>query len=231
MTTVKFEFTQEQAENLNQAHAEFHHAYGVAMSQWSGVERGLYLWFVHVTQMKEKVARAVFYSARSFNARAEMLQAALEQADHLAPERREFISKALKRAWDYSSFRNRMAHGEPQLNILEIKGSPRKVSWSIVQGKAKDGGKDISMDDLEVAQRNYYVLQNLLIDTHPTSGIGNPNPEWPAKALELMNDLPNQADSKHVPRADAHSAPPQDPNRVNKKAYREQQEATKGRSD
>ena len=143
MSTVKFEFTKEQAEDLNQARAEFHHAYGVAMAQWGGVERGLYLWFVHATQMKEKVARAVLYSARSFNARAEMLQAVIDQAAHLAPERLDFIQKALGRAWGYSSFRNRMAHGEPMMNILDIRGQPRKVSWAIAQGKARDGSTDI----------------------------------------------------------------------------------------
>ncbi|WP_029585582.1 hypothetical protein [Bradyrhizobium sp. URHD0069] len=231
MTTVKFEFTKEQAEDLNQVHAEFHHAYGVAMSQWAGVERSLYLWFVHVTQMKEKVARAVFYSARSFNARAEMLQAAIDQGGHLAPERLEFIQKALGRAWGYSSFRNRMAHGEPMMNILDLKGQPRKVSWSIVQGKTRDRATDISMEDFETAHRNFYMLQNLLIDTHPTPGVGNPDHQWPAKALQLLSELPTEANSKTVPNPKAPSSQPQADGRVNKKAYREQQQAAKDRPD
>lgn len=226
MTTVKFEFTKEQAEDLNQAHAEFHHAYGVAMSQWACVERNLYLWFVHVTQMKEKVARAVFYSARSFNARAEMLQAAIEKADHLAPERLDFIQEALRRAWSYSSFRNRMAHGEPLMNILDLKGQPRKVFFSIAQGKTRDHpSSEISMEDLETATQNFYVLQNLLIDTHPTPGVGKPDHQWPATALQLLSELPSQASFKTAP-----SSQPQDGHRVNKKAYREQQQgATKDR--
>ena len=199
MSTVKFEFTKEQAEDLNQARAEFHHAYGVAMAQWGGVERGLYLWFVHATQMKEKVARAVLYSARSFNARAEMLQAVIDQAAHLAPERLDFIQKALGRAWGYSSFRNRMAHGEPMMNILDIRGQPRKVSWAIAQGKARDGSTDISIEDLETAHRNFYVLQNLLIDTHPTPGVGKPDHQWPAKALQLLSEAAQSGEFQNRP--------------------------------
>jgi hypothetical protein len=168
------------------------------MAQWAGIERGLYYWFVHVTQLKDKMARAIFYSARSFNARAEMLLAAIEQANHLAPERLEFIQAALRRAWGYSSFRNSMAHGEPSMNIFELVGQPRKVSYYIAQGKSlKDASVDISMEDLETATKNFHTLVNLLIDTHPT--IGNVDHQWPLEALKLLNALPSRASSKKHP--------------------------------
>jgi hypothetical protein len=227
MTTKKFDFTKEQAEDSNQAHAEFHHAYGVTMAQWGGVERALYYWFLHVTQLNDSMARAIFYSARSFNARAEMLLAAIEQTEGLDPKRLEFVNLALKRAWGYSAFRNSMAHGEPIMNIIDLMGQPRKITYSIVQGKTLKGGPgDISMEDLKTATKNFYDLKNLLIDTHPT--IGDRDPQWPAKGLQQLNALPSQASSKSDQNQEGPSSRPQSDGRVNKKEHRASQRAAKG---
>jgi hypothetical protein len=56
------------------------YAYGEALLQWSRLEQYLFFWFEFVTGMEHMIARAVFYSARNFNGRSEMLEAALKHA-------------------------------------------------------------------------------------------------------------------------------------------------------
>lgn len=195
----KFDFTQEQVLKTNQAHAEFHHAYGCTMAQWGGIERALYYWFFYITQLTDDMARAIFYSARSFSARADMLQAAIDHSTKLDGGQSDFIKRALKRALGYSGFRNRMAHGEPIMNIVERMGQPREINYSIVQGKTSKVIPDaeISIEDLATAATNFHALQLIIIDAHPT--LDTKHHKSPSECLRQLNALPIQANSKNSP--------------------------------
>jgi hypothetical protein len=87
------------------------------------LESAIFRWFQYSTGMSDPLARAVFYSARNFTGRRDMLIAALPFAS-LAKSEQAFIRTALKKTREYSAFRNQMAHREPILDAR--KESPRR---------------------------------------------------------------------------------------------------------
>lgn len=195
--TIEIALSKEEADGLNSAYAEFHFAYGITLANWAGVERALFYWFYRATEMSETMARAIFYSARSFNGRAEMLEAAIAHNHTLVGDELAFIKSAIKRAWQYNSFRNRIAHGEPIMNIIELADpkagkTSRSIDWSIVEGKSTKGPDpetDVSIDRLKNAAENFHRLQSMLNDA-----LGKNKSHQ--KYLELVRELPNQADSR-----------------------------------
>lgn len=81
---------------MEEAKSEFFFVYGLAMSQWADIERGLYYWFAGITGMKAGMSRAIFYGAKGFGSRAEMLEAAIAFADKQSPEEIELVPS---RSW------------------------------------------------------------------------------------------------------------------------------------
>ena len=61
--------------------------------------------------MKPKMARAIFYSARSFNGRSEMFEAAMANSS-LNEDAKAALEAVIAKAAAYSSFRNSLAHGQ-----------------------------------------------------------------------------------------------------------------------
>ena len=197
--TVTIALSAEEAERFERGHAEFHHSYGITLANWSGIERGLFYWFYRTTGMSEAMARAVFYSARSFNGRAEMLEAAVANNPTLLGDELAFIKAAIKKAGKFSSFRNRIAHGEPIINVIKLRDhkgghASRTIDCSIVQGKSHgpDPATDVSFNNLMNAAENFHQLQCLL-----TAALNRDKPH--REHLEKLRKLPREAES--VPRA------------------------------
>jgi len=193
--TITIALSKEEAERFENAHAELHYYYGIALANWSGIERGLFYWFYRTTGMSEAMARAVFYSARSFNGRAEMLEAAVAHNPTVLGNELAFIKAATKKAGQFSGFRNRIAHGEPIINVIELKDqdgnqASRTIDCSIVQGKSHgpDPATDVSIKSLTNAAENFHRLQCLLTDA---LGHDKPHGEY----LEKLRKLPSQADT------------------------------------
>jgi hypothetical protein len=219
----KFTLGPKQREQMAQANAEFHHAYGIALAQWAKLERVLYYWFGYITKMSDPMARAVFYSARSFGARAEMLECAID-ASALPANEVTFIRQALKRAWGYSSFRNSITHGEPIANMKALNGQVQNVEYYIVQGSTGPSPNDVTLEHLAAAAENFHSLSQIIHDAHPI--VGGNDRKSPEECLALLNALPTQPHSKNAPNP---STPEQQHQcgRVNKKEYRAQQEVKK----
>ena len=90
----------------------FYLQYGKAMAAWADLERALSDWFRRAIEpdgSKDVSAQEIYYSARSFNGRADMLKAA-SNSSLLTIEERKFVRAALKKATDYNSFRSKLAH-------------------------------------------------------------------------------------------------------------------------
>lgn len=225
--SIKIDLTKEQAEYINQAHGEFHHAFGTAMAEWAGLERSLYYWFARITRMNHEMASAVFYSGRSFNARADMLQAAIDRADVLTKIEAMSVQEALKKVWAYSGFRNSMAHGEPMMQIVELAGQPKTFSYVLTQGKhtKPNPAAEISIQHLMIAAENFHNLKCLILDLHP--GMRGKDAPTPEECLALLRTLPSQANSKSAQNPSGPAQQPEDPARRNKKEYRAGQQAKK----
>jgi len=204
-------------EEWHKANAEFMFYYGQAMAEWASVERGLYYWFAGITRMKDGLARAIFYGAKGFGARAEMLESVIPFAEQQTKEEIEFIKAAIKKAWNFVSFRNAIAHGEPIPMITDH-------GIHVRMGKAKDvQDKDtITIEHMGIAAENFSRLASAIISAIPHHRDGKEIQEYLAQVLEL----PNQA---HLKTAQTPSARlqqyPGARARVNKKAHRAEKAA------
>jgi hypothetical protein len=178
---------------IEKATREFNEVYGAALAEWSRLEGQLFYWFNVLTGMDEKTARGVFFSARNFNARADMLEAALDATRPGGPVQ-ALLRTALKKARGYSGFRNSATHGEPHINAQC--GSPTAKQLVIIQGrKMSDQAEStmITMLDLMTATNNFRRLNGLLFAARQEDG------PKPASLLETyrqqVHELPNQPHS------------------------------------
>jgi hypothetical protein len=216
---IKFRMHKDQ---LVTATLEFHQHLGAVMRMWSGVERALYNWFERATGMPDSMARGIFYGARGFSARAEMLESTLEHTTALTPAQSVFVKEAVKKARQYSGFRNRVAHGEPRLTVVH--GEPTTAHYVIVQGKdVASPDEFLSIDDLD---GRIHTLQRCATEMHPWLRERNKNLLSPEECLAQVRALPNQPHDKSDPIPSTSEQPPPD-GRVNKKAYRQEEAAKK----
>jgi hypothetical protein len=195
MATITLTMDKKDIEAQQRAHAEFHHRYGVAMAMWAQIERGLFYWFHRASGTKVGIARAVFYSSRSFNGRAEMVQSIIPVSERISDEERDFLKAAIKRAWGYNSFRNRLAHGEPVMSVRDLtdgETTTRSVSYILVQGQqgSPDPKSVITRVCLANAAGNFRALSRLLMDAADKR-------QPPEECLRLVLELPTQANAKN----------------------------------
>lgn len=108
---------------------------GRAATTWATVESSLATFFTRLTRMESTLARRVFYSARSFQGRIDMLQSVLAcpTVRFAIPEERDYISLALKRATGYVFVRNAIAHD--LVFFFGFDGHEHSYKHVIVEGK------------------------------------------------------------------------------------------------
>jgi hypothetical protein len=210
MSKLRVSLTVKQ-DDLDRASFEFFHFFGQAMAAWSTIEQSLFYWFVLLTGMQEEMARGIFYGARGFGARADMLEAAIQTVTNRTPEEVAFIKEAAKKARMYSSFRNKIAHGDPRLNVtkkgeLDVADLAEAVHFTIVQGSASPNEPIMSITDMNVAAANFRALRREVISALPSmKHLSGAKP--PAECLALVLALPNQPNDKNDP-TPAEPAPP-----------------------
>jgi hypothetical protein len=144
---------------------QFHKALGRAQAAWSAVEDGLFEWFKQCTGMHTQLARAVFYSARSFEGRRDMLSAAIPFSP-CKEKMRTGIRLCLQRAGQYAEFRNRISHGH--LIFLDDGKKPQHV---LIEGRTLESpireARYVTEDDLRIAALNFGKLADCLLGFHP----------------------------------------------------------------
>jgi hypothetical protein len=97
-------------------------AIGEAISEWSRLEHALASAFAITLGINEAVAEQVFFSARSFNGKHDMLMAALKaravHEKHPEHKRFEIFRSGCKKAEKWASARNKLAHERPTVSAL-----------------------------------------------------------------------------------------------------------------
>jgi hypothetical protein len=169
----------------------FHKELGKAMAAWADVEDGLFEWFKRCTGMDERLARAVFYSARSFEGRRDMLVAAIPFSP-CDEKTRTGIRLCVKRAGQYVEFRNRIGHGH--IIFTYENGVPQHVlaEGRTLSGAPATGPGYVTLTDLKMAAINFGELNDCILGFHP---------EWQAPeicergCLEEIQALPSVANS------------------------------------
>ena len=104
-------------------------AFGKAMAAWASLEKGLYGWFEHITLIDMRQAQRLYFTATSFKAGTDLIRAA-QDVYHVEDDENEFLKAALGVATHYSSFRNKLAHGEFTFEglIIESKHADRSAA-------------------------------------------------------------------------------------------------------
>jgi hypothetical protein len=168
-----------------------YHAFGRAMSEWASIEYYLSLFFSSASGLDFAMAQAVFFSGRSFQTRAEMLNASLQHSK-LEKSWKEFVSTTLKKSISYARFRNKLAHGLFHPDALDGYGQPK--DWKIKKAENWTTPGGISLDEIITAASNFEKFSMIMAlayyDLSKTTS--------PAKYMRQLNDLPNEAGANVV---------------------------------
>jgi hypothetical protein len=223
---VKFTVSREALET---ALRDFHLSYAPAMQQWSLLERSLCDWFQHASAMQYTMANAIFYSARGFTARIEMLEAAIEHSTALTLFQTEFLKEAAKKARQFTGFRNKVTHGQPVPHY--VAGNPPQVFYTIAQrGDVSEPAELLSVEDLRLGTARIYQLHICIREMHPWLRARNPNLPSPEECLARVRALPTEPTDKSAHSGVEPAPQPREPVHRNKKEWRAAQQARKADS-
>jgi hypothetical protein len=168
---------------------DFYLNYGKAMSAWADIELGLCGLFVQAIDPLNKLrvnAEGIFYSARSFSGRADMLKAA-SKSQLLTKNQRCLTRAALKRAQDYNTFRSKLAH---RVTVQSYGILNPAIETHLHEGD-DIAGQDahmpsIGIDDLKHAATHFDALSFVIL----TGDSDEVRP--PEESLQLVLQLPKE---------------------------------------
>lgn len=195
------------------AHDAFSLSYGRAMAQWAVVEERLFYWFWRLSGMKLGVARAVFYSARSFTGRSEMLEGVLGAYAGPDADLLPFAKAATKKAAQFNSFRNTLVHGEPTFDVR--KGSKTLGQVILLQGRQMPfaaAETAVTVEQMNTAKENFRELSRLLMEVLDFAE-NRVETALPEECLRLVRLLPIRADSSEPAQSQPTPRPPRKPSR------------------
>jgi hypothetical protein len=149
--------------DLTKAEQEFHTVYGMTLAQWATIEQRLFFWFWYITKLPEPMARAIFYSAKNFNGRADMLSGSIE-CSTLPPKARAVAEECVRRSRAYQAFRNAITHGEPYWDM--VPDSPTCSQTILLQGReeASQSSPRVTKSDLLWGCSHLRELSRLITD-------------------------------------------------------------------
>lgn len=171
---------------------QFYTQYGKVMAAWADVESALADWFHRSIQPdhgKDVNAESIFYSARSFQGRSDMLKPAIE-SQLINDEQRLFVRKAIKRASDYNTFRSKLAH---RVTVERQSHGDGKDGTFLQEGDDPFGRNEhlpaISTTHLEAATLHFDALKWIILITDVPRGI------TPEEGRRLIDRLPKEPHS------------------------------------
>ncbi len=171
----------------------FYRRYGRALAAWAAIESILAMWFTWACNANDNsryYLQEVFFSARSFNGRLEMLKAAFSTPIRDKPLI-EFFSEAVKITEGYSSFRNILAHRVTMFHTGRV---------LLVEGNDVFFQKKNPITDrhLVIATKNFIRLRRVWLMSLPAMV---PRPLLtPKEGLERIRALPALAHSNELSR-------------------------------
>jgi len=161
---------------------DFYHVYGKAMSSWAILEGMLAAYFHAITGMDSQIARSVFYSARSFRSRADLLGSVINHAK-TTPDGKRAIELMVFKSISYSSVRNKLAHDG---HIIRP-DTPERVGGIFI--RSATGSEALSLEHIQLATQNF---NNLATAMAFSSGARTLLLE-PELSVQLLGLLPTNA--------------------------------------
>ena len=153
------------AEELREAEDTFHKQYGMTLAQWATIEQRMFYWFHYASDLPEDMARGVFYSSKNFNGRVDMMEAAVDSSAVVAAPSKIAVTALIKRCRAYSTFRNKITHGEPHYDFRKDSATYRQML--LIEGKnlkEHAAGDAISLDYLAWGCDQLRGLSKLILE-------------------------------------------------------------------
>lgn len=168
---------------------DFYHAYGAAMASWAEIESSMGYYFEKIGNLEPNLAHAVYYSARSFLGRADMLSASIPFAKTV-PDGRKFLMEVVKLTRGWSSVRNMFAHDIHRITFHAGRSTPFMTIRS-------PDGSVVEIGQVETAANNFFMLSMLLIHARGATKLLR-EPELCLEALKILptDPLSSGADRK-----------------------------------
>jgi hypothetical protein len=158
--------------------------FGRAMAAWANLEKGFYVWFEHITLLEPQHAQPLYFAPTGFKGRADLLRSVI-QSYALEKDELAFIDKALGLGIHYSSFRNKLAHGEFTFHGLVVE--PKHADRASAMMSA------IKSEHLYLASSAFQGLANILYTAREIALGFVPEDEPDASlaiCLQQVNELP-----------------------------------------
>lgn len=133
---------------------EFYQAYGAAMANWAGLEYELGNLFISLTGLPERMGRAIFFSARSFLGRADMITECIPFV-RTVPDGKRYLVDLVKLARKWAETRNALAHDMHGMIMQEGRKNP---TYAITPSE----GAIIEKKDLAIICENFFTLSQLV---------------------------------------------------------------------
>lgn len=217
----EFGFTKQQ---IRSADDEFHRQLGHTLTGWGGIEHELFNWFWRLSTISHgEIARQIFYSARSFQGRFDMLKVLLSAPTNsifYASGEVEFLRAALKKIRQHSAFRNFIAHGltvqVQNTNKVHMvsDGEVTAVSAEWLWGDEPGGGTTdfpttVTLDHLRTAETNWYFIKHTLFGVRSPKNARYPaTPQEGLARLALVPSGAHLAQPAQMPEAQKFPRPP-----------------------
>jgi hypothetical protein len=171
---------------------------------WQQLESSLCGVFTAISRMDRTLARRIFYSARSFQGRTDMLKAAVScpTVQFSDPTEGEFVKKCIERAGQYASVRNIIAHDS--IVFFAFDGHEHSGKHVIIDGKYDRflGGEDaLTVEQLSRFHQNVshlFLLLQLFLQRQPAT-----NSQRGKQLLSLLHKLPKAPRVSTLGAADA----------------------------
>lgn len=197
-------------EDAKRRYEEFHLQYGIALSYWATLEENLCGMFCDLCGLDPDgdAGPAIFFSGRSFATRADLLSAAIRTSE-LGETEKALFRAILKKARQFSTARNAIAHGVP--TNFKKSGNPYQ-GWRIKEGERtwEEGG--IGIDQLRQAEANFRLLIAVSVEVCLALFPKKRRKAVPLETyLERVQALPNNAYSLEEAQNLSDSAPPPRP--------------------
>lgn len=173
------------------------------MMVWGQVESALCRIFGSITGMNSTLSRRVFYSARSFTGRTDMLKEAINcPTIQFSKDDEHLLKEAIKIARQYSSVRNVIAHDI--IAYFGFDGHEFSRQWVLVDGKYDRylGGENVvTLEQLD--NFHFNVSQYFLILTSFLGRTATNYEEVGEQCLSLLRKLPKKPLESKLSQIDA----------------------------
>ena len=176
---------------------DFRADYGTLMETWGKLEDALFYWFLWMTNIDKPLARAIYFSTRTFTARRDLLRSVLPLSKLDEPTK-EFVREGVKKAGQFSSFRNRAVHGVPRWNKTTNQHVLADGAWN--DDDPLTGA--VTKGQIQAAIKNIAELYAVLWDLKRPLGRTYPDgirPASPQAYLERIRALPTEASASQTP--------------------------------